>query len=95
MLFPALDLSSAPAVSPPQLEASGFTLLLAEDVSELRRRERTAAVDQPEWEASFARRWGAEVLRRQERRGEVWVAQVKAGRTGHGVFIARRKPAED
>ena len=76
------------------LDASGFELLLAEDVSELRRRERTPAVDQPEWEASFVRRWGAEVLRRQERRGEVWVALVKAGRAGHGVFIARRRPAD-
>ena len=73
------------------LDASGFELLLAEDVTHLRRRERAAAADQPEWEASFVRRHGAEALREQERRGEVWVARVDAGRTGHGVFIARRK----
>ncbi len=72
------------------LEASGFELLLAEDVTHLRRRERAAPEDQAAWEASFVRRHGAEELSRQERRGSVWVTKVDAGRTGHGQFVARR-----
>jgi len=73
------------------LKRSGFELTVAEDVTRVRRaHERLAPSDQGAWEETFARRWGGEELARQEDRVAGWVALLDAGKTGNGVFVARR-----
>lgn len=74
------------------LAANGFELLLAED--------RTPAIsghraptpwDQDLFEYEYAQRWGEEELARQKAPGETWQALAKAGKTGVGMFIARKR----
>jgi SAM-dependent methyltransferase len=81
------------------LDACGFEVLLAEDVTHLRGgrdassggEARAAPADQGAWEASFASRHGGEELARQEARSASWVALLDAGRGGNGIFVARRR----
>ena len=91
--FPAL---LRPAEYVALLEASGLELLLAEDVTYLRGARstdgRAEPADQGAWTAGFARRHGGEELARQEQRSAGWVALLDAGKTGHGLFVARRRP---
>ena len=87
--FPAL---LRPAEYVALLEAGGFELLLAEDVTYLRAaRGGAAPEDQGAWSAGFARRHGGEELARQEARGASWVALLDAGKVGNGMFVARRR----
>ena len=90
--FPAL---LRPAEYVALLEASGFELLLAEDVTYLRgaraTRSGAAPADQGAWTAGFARRHGGEELARQEARGASWVALLDAGKAGNAIFVARRR----
>ena len=75
------------------LEANSLELLLAEDVTYLRGASGGSVppADQGTWEASFANRYGGEELTRQEASIDSWVALLKAGTTGHGMLIARRR----
>ena len=73
------------------LDASGFDLLLAEDVTHLRGPRRSVPEDQGAWEAIFARRHGGDRLTEQEARGRSWVELLEAGRTGYGMFVAKRR----
>ena len=76
------------------LEASGLELLLAEDVTYLRRAGGGVVLsDRGAWEVEFARRHGGHEFARQEARVASWVALLDAGRTGNGLFVARRRPA--
>jgi SAM-dependent methyltransferase len=76
------------------LDGCGFDLLLAED--------RTPALgafrpgvpwDQALFERSYGRRWGEAEVARQREPGDAWQALAAAGKTGVGMFIARRRQA--
>ena len=74
------------------LDASGFDLLFAEDVSYLRgTRAGVAPPDQGAWEASFVGRHGGEEFARQEARVASWVELMNAGKAGNAMFVARRR----
>jgi hypothetical protein len=73
------------------LDSLGFEVLLAED--------RTAALlatrggglaDDAAWWAEFGARWGQAELEARLEAGRVWQDLLRAGRTGYGMFIARR-----
>jgi SAM-dependent methyltransferase len=73
------------------LGRAGLELLLAEDRTPWVQAARPAvAADQEIWLAQFTARWGAEVVEQVRASGEAWRGMVRAGRTGHGMFIARR-----
>jgi SAM-dependent methyltransferase len=74
------------------LDASGFDVLLAED--------RTPALgtfrpgtpwDQDLYEHWYGERWGEAEVARQREPGEAWQKLVVEGKTGFGMFIARRR----
>lgn len=74
------------------LEANGFELLLAEDVTYLGgARGGAPALDQERWEADFARRYGSDELAQQESRVASWVTLLKSGAAGNGMFVARKR----
>jgi SAM-dependent methyltransferase len=73
------------------LAGAGFELLLTEDRTPWVKAARPAVpVDQEIWLAQFAERWGADAFERVRAPGEAWRRLVGEGRTGHGMFIARR-----
>lgn len=76
------------------LDQSGFDVLLAEDRTPVAlAAPRVAVPDQDAWEQDFAARFGWEEVGRQQAPANEWVALVRAGRTGYGMFIARRRDA--
>lgn len=77
------------------LDESGFDVLLAEDRSAaIAARPHLEAADQQEWERRFGSRYGAAALERQQETYRVWSALVRAGRTGHAAFVARRRAGD-
>ena len=74
------------------LAANGFDLLLAEDRSfALAGHRAPAPADQHAFEQAYAERWGEAELARQKAPGEVWQALAVQGKTGVGMFIARKR----
>lgn len=73
------------------LATAGFTVITAEDITDTRSRSVAQPADQGEWEAAFAERFGADELVRQESRITVWRDLLTSGKTGYGVFVAKRK----
>jgi SAM-dependent methyltransferase len=74
------------------LAAKGFDLLLAEDRSSALAGHRAPApADQQAFEQAYADRWGEAELARQKAPGEVWQALAVQGKTGVGMFIARKR----
>lgn len=74
------------------LDECGFDVLLAEDRTPTTLTQRPATpADQETWERHFARQYGEAELTRQREPNQLWRALVQAGRTGYGMFIARRR----
>lgn len=74
------------------LAANGFDLLLAEDrTPALAAHRAPTPSDQELFELAYARRWGEAELARQKAPGEVWQGLALQGKTGVGMFIARKR----
>jgi SAM-dependent methyltransferase len=74
------------------LAANGFDLLLAEDrTPALATARAPKPSDQELFELAYARRWGEAELARQKAPGEAWQALAVQGKTGVGMFIARKR----
>ncbi len=74
------------------LAANGFDLLLAEDRTPALATSRAPSPsDQERFELMYARRWGEAELARQKAPGEAWQALAMQGKTGVGMFIARKR----
>ncbi len=74
------------------LDGSGFEVLLAEDRTRaLVGGGRQAAADQERWVEGFAARFGPEAVARQREPSEAWAAMLQDGRSGYGMFVARRR----
>jgi hypothetical protein len=74
------------------LGANGFDLLLAEDRTySLAAHRAPAPIDQERFELDYASRWGEAELERQKAPGEAWQALALQGKTGVGMFIARKR----
>ena len=74
------------------LAANGFDLLLAEDRTfALAGHRPPAPADQQAFEQAYAARWGEAELARQKAPGEAWQSLAVQGKTGVGMFIARKR----
>jgi SAM-dependent methyltransferase len=74
------------------LDRCGFDLLLAEDRTPALAAFRPGTPwDQDLFEQSYGQRWGEAEVTRQRAPGEAWQTLVGAGKTGVGMFIARRR----
>ena len=74
------------------LDGSGFELLLAEDRTPTLAAFRPGTPwDQELFEHSFGQRWGEAEVARQRAPGEAWQTLAGSGKTGVGMFIARRR----
>ena len=74
------------------LDNSGFDLLLAEDRTPALASFRPGAPwDQELFEHGYGQRWGEAEVARQRAPGEAWQTLASAGKTGVGMFIARRR----
>lgn len=77
------------------LDRCGFDLLLAEDRTPALVSFRSGTPsDQELFERSYGQRWGLAEVVRQREPGDAWQALVSAGKTGFGMFIARRRTAQ-
>lgn len=75
------------------LDAAGFEMLVAEDrTPTVVARPGQPPVDQDVWEQGFAAQYGAAEIARQQAPLQAWRTLVATGRTGFGLFIARRSP---
>lgn len=73
-------------------DAAGFDVLHAEDrTAALAAGPRGGAPDEEAFARAFAARWGEAELARQREPGETWQRLVREGKTGFGMFIARRR----
>lgn len=74
------------------LDAAGFDVLLAEDRTPGLAGFRPGTPwDQDLYEYWFGQRWGEAEVARQREPGEAWTRLVAEGKTGFGMFIARRR----
>ncbi|MBI5947593.1 MAG: methyltransferase domain-containing protein [Chloroflexi bacterium] len=74
------------------LDGAGFEVLLAEDRTRALLGARLpAAADQELWLESFAARFGKDAVARQREPSETWAAMIEGGRSGYGMFVARRR----
>ena len=77
------------------LDGCGFDVLLAEDRTPTLVAFRAGTPwDQELFEHGYAQRWGDAEVARQRAPGEAWQTLVGAGKTGVGMFIARRRSIE-
>lgn len=87
--FPSLF---TPAEYVALLTANGFDLLFAEDRTYALAAQRAPTpIDQERFERAYASRWGEAELARQKAPGEAWQALAVQGKTGVGMFIARKR----
>jgi SAM-dependent methyltransferase len=73
------------------LERTGFEVVLVEDRTAKLPAAPEEPLDQVTWEARFAQRWGEAELERQRAPLRAWRGMLRAGRTGFGAFVARRR----
>jgi SAM-dependent methyltransferase len=74
-----------------ELDACGFEVQLAEDRTDVLLANRTRGqADDEIWWRDFRERWGAPELQRRIEAGQAWQSLLQSGRSGYGMFIARR-----
>ena len=73
------------------LDSLGFEVLLAEDrTTSLLSARGDGLPDDAAWWAEFGARWGHAELEARIEAGRAWQDLLRTGRTGYGMFIARR-----